>query len=55
MSRSQEEDLEKLLDQLEAEGFLQRATKHGHMPPIKPMKNRGKSSTEILQEERDER
>ena len=50
-----DDDFDKILDQLEAEGFLERAPKRGQrMPPFKPIKIRGELITETLRRERDE-
>ncbi len=48
------EDIESALDRMAAMGQLRRATARGPMPPFKPIKLRGKSTTQILREMRDE-
>ena len=51
----EERDIEAVLDQMAAEGFLIRATKRGPMPYRKPIKIKGGPLSDTIREERDER
>lgn len=46
---------EAALRRMETAGLLRRATKRGPMPPFRPVRIKGESTTETLRREREER